>query len=184
MKKSIEVAKYRTYAFPKITALVTSMKGDKPNVFTVAWHSPISSKPPLYGISVHPNRYSHELILEAKEFVVNFPDMALMEETHRCGRMSGRQKDKFELTGLTPMPAEKVKAPLIKECYSHLECRLYHHVTLGDHTWITGEVVAVHADEDRFENDVVKTAHPVLYLGKDMYTTVSGERSRIMPGNR
>lgn len=184
MKKSIDVRRFRTYSFPKIVALVTTIKNGKPNVFTVAWHSPISFDPPLYGISVSPKRFSHDMIIDSAEFVVNFPSFELVDKTHKCGRVSGRDKDKFELTGLTPIPAEKVKPPLIEECYSHLECKLVSYITMGDHTWITGEVLAVHADEDKFENDLVKDVKPVFYVGKDTYTSITDERKEFKSGNR
>jgi flavin reductase (DIM6/NTAB) family NADH-FMN oxidoreductase RutF len=32
--------------------------------------------------------------------------------------------DKFERFGLTALPASRVKAPLVKECYANLECRV------------------------------------------------------------
>lgn len=32
--------------------------------------------------------------------------------------------DKFQEFHLTPVPGEKVEAPLIKECYANFECRL------------------------------------------------------------
>jgi flavin reductase (DIM6/NTAB) family NADH-FMN oxidoreductase RutF len=179
MKKRIDVDKYRTYSFPKITVLVTTARDGKANVFTVAWHSPISIHPPLYGISVSPHRFSHDTIVDTKEFVINFPDFELVEKTHQCGRVSGREKDKFSLTELTPIPAAEVSAPLIEECYAHLECRLMSEMTLGDHTWLTGEVVAVQADEEKFDDGLVKKAKPVLYLGKNTYTTISGDRKRL-----
>ncbi|PJB22242.1 MAG: flavin reductase family protein, partial [Euryarchaeota archaeon CG_4_9_14_3_um_filter_38_12] len=78
----------------------------------------------MYGISMDPKRYSHNLIMDSKEFVVNFAPFSIVDKLHYCGRHSGRNVDKFRETGLTPVPAEKVNAPLIKECYSHLECRL------------------------------------------------------------
>jgi len=184
MKKSVEIIRYRTYAFPKIVALVTTCKDKKPNVFTVAWHSPISFDPPLYGISVSPNRYSHDLIFDAKEFVVNFPPNEIAEKAHTCGRVSGRDHDKFELTGLTPIPASKVKPPLIKECYAHLECKLFEYTSLGDHTWFTGQILAVQADEDRFENDLIKDTKPVFYVGKDTYTTIIDEQRRLTSKTR
>ena len=178
MKKQIEASDYMTYAFPRITTLVTAMEGDRPNVFAVAWHSPISMAPPLYGISVSPKRHSHDLILQSKEFVINFPCIEIVDKVHMCGRTSGRDADKFALTGLTPVPAEKVRPPLIGECYAHLECRAVRHESLGDHTWFTGEILSVCADEEAFVNGLIGHVRPVYYVGKDTYTTITGERIR------
>ena len=40
-----------------------------------------------------------------------------------CGVRSGRDFDKFRETGLTPVPAERVAAPLIAEAPVSIECR-------------------------------------------------------------
>ena len=38
--------------------------------------------------------------------------------------MSGRESDKFKATGLTPVKAQQVAAPLIQECFANLECKI------------------------------------------------------------
>ena len=160
MKISITPEKYPYYTFPKMAALVTVMDKEKQNIITLAWHSPLSFKPPLYGISIDSKRHSHNLIMDSKEFVVNFAPFSIVDKLHYCGRHSGRNVDKFRETGLTPMPAEKVNAPLIKECYSHLECRLAETKKCGDHTLFVGEVVNVAADENAFDK-ILKNVLPV-----------------------
>ena len=42
----------------------------------------------------------------------------------KVGNSSGRDIDKFAAFGLTPVAAERVKAPLIHECYANLECKV------------------------------------------------------------
>ena len=171
MKINIAPEKYVYYTFPKMAALVTVMDKEKQNIITLAWHSPLSFKPPLYGISIDSKRHSHNLIMDSKEFVVNFAPFSIVDKLHYCGRHSGRNVDKFRETGLTPMPAEKVNAPLIKECYSHLECRLAETKKYGDHTLFVGEVVNVAADENAFDK-ILKDVLPVYYLGENSYTTI------------
>ena len=56
--------------------------------------------------------------------------------------------DKFSATQLTPMAAEKVKSPLIKECPVNLECRVKQVIPLGSHDLFLGEVVAAHMDTE------------------------------------
>ena len=179
MKINIAPEKYAYYTFPKMAALVTVMDKDKPNIITLAWHSPLSFNPPLYGISMDPKRYSHNLIMDSKEWVVNFAPFSIVEKLHYCGRHSGRNVDKFRETGLTPVPAEKVSAPLIKECYSHLECRLAETKKYGDHTLFVGEVVNVAADEGAFDR-ILKNVLPVCYLGENTYTTIDNSVRKKM----
>jgi flavin reductase (DIM6/NTAB) family NADH-FMN oxidoreductase RutF len=65
-----------------------------------------------------------------------------------CGVVSGSKLDKFSTTQLTSMTAEKVKAPLIKECPVNLECRVKQVISLGSHDLFLGEVVAAHMDTE------------------------------------
>jgi len=48
----------------------------------------------------------------------------MLEFEPPCGNSSGRNVDKFERFGLTPVPAKVVGAPLIQECFASLECRV------------------------------------------------------------
>jgi flavin reductase (DIM6/NTAB) family NADH-FMN oxidoreductase RutF len=174
------IRKFYNYSFPKLAVLVTLIDEEKkPNIITLAWHSAISIKPPMYGISIDPHRYSHDPILETGEFVVNFCEMSLVDQVHFCGRNSGRRVDKFKETGLTQQPASQVKPPLISEAYSHIECKLVDHHMYGDHTWFAGEIVAVSCNES-FENDLIKEdINPALYLGNNTYTSFDKVRKRF-----
>jgi flavin reductase (DIM6/NTAB) family NADH-FMN oxidoreductase RutF len=40
------------------------------------------------------------------------------------GNFSGRDVDKFERFGLTPVPAGRVAPPLVAECFANLECKV------------------------------------------------------------
>ncbi len=137
---------------------------------------PTSFDPPLVAISVSPRRYSHRLIEETKEFVVNVPTIEIARETLFCGRVSGRKHDKFKETPLTALPAKKVKAPIIKECVAHLECKLVQKVATGDHTVFVGEVLAAHANEGVFDNKFnISKVSPIYHLGGDDFATLSSE---------
>ena len=133
---------------PTSVVLATCIPANgKPNIITLGMYMPISSKPPLITIGVSPRRYSHKLISESREFVVNVPTKEILKEMIHCGEVSGRAHDKFKEAGLTPIPASMVKPPLIKECVSNLECKVTASHKCGDHTLFVGEVVAAHVDE-------------------------------------
>jgi flavin reductase (DIM6/NTAB) family NADH-FMN oxidoreductase RutF len=183
MKTTIELTKkWMYYTFPKLTVLVTvedRSQPTRPNIITIAWHSPVSLTPPQYGISIDPRRYSHDLIVDSGEFVVNFAGFEILDDMHFCGRRSGRKVDKFKDTNLTPEKAQKVNAPLINKCYAHLECKLVDRHLYGDHTWFVGEVVAVSADEDWFEAGVLKSGNqPIYYLGNNIYNSFGTDGPR------
>ena len=108
MKKTADLRKFYYYSFPTNAALVTVKDKDKTNIITIAWHCTISKKPPLYGISVAPQRHSHRLIEDSKEFVVNFMPYNLVEKVQFCGTHSGRKTNKIEKTGLNLFNSEKI----------------------------------------------------------------------------
>jgi flavin reductase (DIM6/NTAB) family NADH-FMN oxidoreductase RutF len=64
-----------------------------------------------------------------------------------------------ERIGLTPIPALKVKPPLIEECKAHLECIYIQHLTFGQEVILLGEIVAACADRL-----AVEARDPYAYL--------------------
>ncbi len=137
---------------PGEVVLVTSRVGEKSNIITIAWQSPLSRQPPLVGISVDKTRYSHKLIVSSKEFVINIPTIELLEQVMECGRTSGKEVDKFQLTKLTPMNSQELQIPRIKECVGWLECKLVNSVECGDHTLFIGEIIYVETTETLFKD--------------------------------
>jgi len=156
------------------TVLVTCAdKAGKPDIITLSWAMPASGSPPMVAIGVSPRRLSHTLIEETKEFIVNIPTMDIVNETLYCGRISGRRVDKFKETGLTPIPAKKVKPPAIKECVAHLECRLRSQIETGDHTIFIGEVIEAYANKDTFKTGYdLRKARMLFHVGGDDFTTL------------
>ena len=141
--------KIKTTLAPVPTFMVSCADaGGRPNIITISYGGIINTTPPIINISIKPSRYSHGLIAAAGEFVINIPGVDLLEETDYCGVASGRDVDKFAATGLTPLPASRVKAPLIKECPVNLECVTTQVVTCGAYDLFIAEVVAVHGDEE------------------------------------
>jgi len=136
--------------YPSPAGLITSVASDgKANIITLAEVYNLSvSKPVIVGISIAKPRYSHKLISESLEYVVNLPTTRILEKVDRCGTMSGRDVDKFTEMDLTPIPASKVKPPLIAECPINLECKVMGIHEIGDHDMFIGEVIVEHVDEE------------------------------------
>jgi flavin reductase (DIM6/NTAB) family NADH-FMN oxidoreductase RutF len=152
--------------------LVTVTDGTKPNIITLAWNMPLSHKPPLVAVSIGQNRYSHDLLKKSGEFVINVPDVDILGETIYCGTTSGRKVDKFKETGLTAIPARRVKSPLIKQCLGHLECRVVNTISAGDHTVFVGEVLIASVKENIFDGTwKVEKAKTIHHLGGTKFTT-------------
>ena len=141
-------------------------EGEKPNIITVAWAGTICSDPAMVSISVRKERYSHDIIKETGEFVINLVNKRLVRATDYCGVKSGRDVDKFAKTGLTPMPVEHVSAPAIAESPVNIACRVTESRALGSHTMFIAEVVGVTVDDEYLdENDRfhINDANLIMY---------------------
>jgi len=176
-KLNISLSSAYRLLHPMHTVLVSCIgKNGKPNIITLAWAMPTSINPPLVAVSIAPKRHSHVLIEESREFVVNIPTMKILNETLFCGRTSGREHDKFKETCLTPLPSRKVKAPIIKECIAHLECKLHSKFTTGDHTVFVGEVIEAYVHKEVFtEKYDLKKAKMIFHLGADEFATLNSK---------
>lgn len=133
------------YPVPAVLVSVADKEG-KPNVFTVAWTGTVCSDPPMVSISVRPERYSHDMIEETGEFVINLTNRELAYATDYCGVKSGRDTDKIKDMKLTLLKGKEVKAPLIGESPVNIECMVEQTLRLGTHDMYVARVVAVHAD--------------------------------------
>ena len=132
-----------------VPAVMVSMarEGEKPNIITVAWAGTVNSDPVMLSISVRKERYSHAILSETGEFVVNLVNEPLVRACDYCGVRSGRDVDKFSRMKLTPAAVEGVVAPAIAESPVNLACRVKQVIPLGSHDMFLAEVVSVTVDE-------------------------------------
>lgn len=133
---------------PLPPALVSCGTPEEPNVLTVAWTGVLCTRPPVTYISVRPERYSHDIIKRTGEFVINLPVKELVRAVDLCGVKSGRDTDKFALTGLTAVASAEVGAPSVAECPVSLECRVREIIPLGSHDMFTADIVSVGAAKE------------------------------------
>ena len=130
--------------FPIPAALIVSGHGEHANVMTIAWIGMMSSTPPTIGISMISSHYSVELINATGEFTVNLPSAKQVEVVDYCGLVSGKKRNKFKDTGLTPIAGAKIATPIIEECPYNMECVVTETFEFGDFTMFLGEIVETH----------------------------------------
>ncbi len=167
-----------TMLFPVPPVMVTCGTPDKPNVFTAAWTGIINSEPPMTYISVRPSRYSHHLIEETKEFVINIANLPLAKACDFCGVRSGKTTDKFKEMELEIEPCSKVNVPQLKAAPVSLECKVFEVKRFGTHDMFMAEIVNVNIDDRYIEEDgrlaiekagLLAFAHGRYYtLGRDL----------------
>ena len=120
------------------------------NIVTIAWTGIINSKPPLVYVSIRESRYSHDIIKNEKEFVINLPDETLAWQADFCGTKSGKNVDKFKEANLSKGEAVKVNCPVIKECPINIECKLNYEEV------IKNSDIILHVTPSKFTRNIFK----------------------------
>jgi flavin reductase (DIM6/NTAB) family NADH-FMN oxidoreductase RutF len=78
-KINVEFSSAYRLLHPMHTVLISCVgTTGKPNILPLAWAMPTSNDPALVAISMSPNRYSHALIEETREFVINIPTVDII----------------------------------------------------------------------------------------------------------
>ena len=143
-----------TMIYPLPAVLVSC--GNTPerrNLITVAWTGTICTNPAMCYISVRPERWSHHLIAESGEFVINVKTDSLVRAADFCGVRSGKDTDKFAEMKLTALPASKVSAPILAQSPISLECKVTEVKHLGSHDMFIAEIVAIQVDDKYIDGD-------------------------------
>jgi flavin reductase (DIM6/NTAB) family NADH-FMN oxidoreductase RutF len=122
--KDLPLAEVYRLIEPGPVVLLTTSHRDRSNVMTMSWHMMMEFNPPLIACIVSTGDFSFTALRSTKECVIAIPSVDLAEKVVKAGNCSGRDTDKFATCGLTALPAERVAAPLIAECFANLECRV------------------------------------------------------------
>lgn len=122
--KSFPLSRVYGLMEPGPVVMVTIKEGQKANVMSMSWHTMMEFEPPIIGCIISGSHYSFDMLMATKECVIAIPTVELAGATVKVGNSSGRRTDKFKKFGLTTLPASLVAAPLIKECYANLECKV------------------------------------------------------------
>ena len=130
-----------------------ALPGEKPNIVTIAWAGTVNADPPMCSVSVRPSRYSHGIIRDSGEFIINLCGEDNLRATDFCGVKSGRDVDKFSACGLTPVAVEGFSAPAIGECPLYLACKVKSVQPLGSHDLFLGEIVRVGVKKELMDGD-------------------------------
>ena len=146
VKKDVWKPGTMLYPLPAVMVSCADKEGHA-NILTVAWTGIVCSEPPMAYISVRPERYSHHMIEETGEFVINLTTEALCAATDFCGVRSGAKLDKWKECGLTKQKGSVVAAPVIAESPVNLECRVTQVLRLGSHDMFMAKIEAVDVDE-------------------------------------
>lgn len=155
------------FPVPALFLTVYDAEKNRSNIITIAWAGNVCSEPPMVSVSIRPTRYSNQLVKREMEFTLNIPSIDMLEKLDICGTVSGRDADKFFLTGLTPEPAQMVRGHRIKECPVSIEARVRHIFNLGVHDLFIAEVLGVFVEESYLDSSSVRPDYerikPIAY---------------------
>ncbi len=159
------------YPLPVVMVSVADKEGNS-DIVTVAWAGTICTNPPMVSISVRPERFSHHMLMETGEFVINLTTKELAFATDYCGVKSGRDVDKWKEMNLTPVMGKVVKVPCIAESPVNIECKVVKVEKLGSHDMFVAEVVAVQVDDEYMDEKNsfhLSNANPIVYSHGEYY---------------
>jgi flavin reductase (DIM6/NTAB) family NADH-FMN oxidoreductase RutF len=171
-KADFPVSEVRRFLEPGPTVLVSSAYKGKTNIMTMGWHTVMEFTPSLIGCIIANSNYSFDLVRKSKECVINLPTADIAKTVVGIGNCSGSSVDKFEQFGLTAVAAEKVSAPLIKECYANFECKLADGKMIEKYNFFVFEVVRAQVAH------TPKYPATIAYRGDSMFM-FSGKNTRI-----
>jgi flavin reductase (DIM6/NTAB) family NADH-FMN oxidoreductase RutF len=160
--------------------LVTTLNEDGgSNVAPKSWISMMAFDPPLLALGCTLKHWTARNILRSREFVVNIPGDDLAGTIWAANAHPHPRP--VESVGLTPIPAQRVKPPLIAECKAHLECEYVQHLAFGDEVVLLGSIVAGSVDSLALEApDPYAYLRPLVFLEGGTFGVI--ERAEHLAG--
>ena len=152
----------------RVPSLVVSRGAkDQINFLTAMWFAPTGFEPSRMVVAILKRTLTYKLILERGEFVMSAPTDKMMDIVVLAGYVSGRDVDKWKVSGLTPVKPSKVSVPLIGEAIGNVEYRLIQQIPFGDEMDLfVGEVLATHVRKGAMEGELFREdSNPLLYMG-------------------
>ncbi|MBI4287897.1 MAG: flavin reductase [Chloroflexi bacterium] len=184
-KKVTEDAHLLGRPYPRSPAVVTMHARGRDNAIACGAYCHISEEPPLYGIAIGPERFSHGLIAESGEFAINFLPIESAELILAVGDVSGRDVDKFTRFNIATEKPVKISAPVLADAYVAYECKVVDRFTIGDHSWFVGKILAAHYREEVFGEKMaldLNKISPALYTKRTLFLTADKSSLRRVQG--
>lgn len=132
------------------------------NVAPFSFFTVASSNPPVLVFTVgqratpDPRKDTLRNITTARDFVVSIVSEEFGPKMNICSGDYPPEVDEFQLSGLTPIASDLVKAPRVAESHVNMECRLLYTIAMSGlvngGNLVLGEVVRFHIDDAYINN--------------------------------
>jgi flavin reductase (DIM6/NTAB) family NADH-FMN oxidoreductase RutF len=171
-RKSFPLSRVYRLLEPVPVLLVTTAHKGNANIMTMSWQTMMEFVPPLVGCVISGRNHSFHALTKTKECVLNIPSVELAKQVVGIGNCSGSKVNKFKKFKLTAMPAAKVDAPLIDECFANLECKVVDTRMVNKYNFFVLEVVKAWVDPAQ------KNPRTLHHQGKGVFA-VDGDRIKL-----
>lgn len=180
---------------PRPIAFVSTVDEEgRTNLAPYSFFNAFSSNPPILVFSsnrrVEGNTTKDTLhnILATRECVVNVVNYEIVRQMMVCSVDFPKEVSEFEESGLTPVPASLVKAPLVAESPVNMECRVQEIITLGDQGGaghlIILNVLCMHISDAVLDENHKIDPHKIDLMGRmgrAFYVRASGAAVMALP---
>jgi flavin reductase (DIM6/NTAB) family NADH-FMN oxidoreductase RutF len=146
MMKDLALSKVYQLLEPGPVVLLTTAHRGRNNVMTMSWHMCVEFEPPRVACIVSDGNVSFKALRATRECVIAIPAVRLARQVVAVGNCHGDRINKFETLNLTPIPAARVAAPLIAQCFANLECKVVDTRLVNAYCLFVLEVVKAWAD--------------------------------------
>jgi flavin reductase (DIM6/NTAB) family NADH-FMN oxidoreductase RutF len=139
-------------------------KNSRPNVMNAAAAGMCCLTPPCIYVALREATYTYHNILKRRAFTIGIHSEKYVKESDYFGMASGKNIDKFEVTGLTPVKSEVVDAPYIREFPVVMGRILKETLNLGSYTMFIGEVMDLKVDEEVLMDINLKSGNKIARI--------------------
>ena len=169
---------------PRPIAFVSTLsKNGKNNIAPFSYFNGVCSRPPT--IMFAPARRGWDgkekdtliNIRDNNQFVINIVSESFAEQMVMCSTDFDSDVDEFEISGLNPVPSNKVSPPRLLESKISYECELNQIVEIGKGDAgsgfiVIGTIVLFHIDDDVYDNGhiLLDRLEPLGRLAGNQYT--------------
>ena len=169
---------------PRPIAFVSTLSRDgKNNIAPFSYFNGVCSRPPT--IMFAPARRGWDgkekdtlvNIRDNNQFVINIVSESFAEQMVMCSTDFDSDVDEFEISGLNPVPSNKISPPRLLESKISYECELNQIVEIGEGDAgsgfiVIGTIVLFHIDDDVYDNGhiLLDRLEPLGRLAGNQYT--------------
>ena len=158
-----------------ISLVSTVSTSGEHNLAPFSFYNMVSANPPVVMFCPGAKRDGglKDSLINARdtgEFVVATVTEPIAEQMNACSAALPHGQSEFDLSGLTPKPATKVKPPLVTESPVNIECTLREIKVISDQpggsSLVFGDIVAIHIADWLLDSGGSLDPHKLQAVGR------------------